>query len=69
MGIDIVMHTLTKYIGGHSDLIGGVMVCNNEALLEKITMLRDLMGNILSPMSAWLAIRGLRTLEVRLNKH
>lgn len=69
MGIDIVMHTLTKYIGGHSDLIGGVLVSKDEEFMRKIMIQRDWFGGVLGPMEAWLAIRGLRTLDVRMERH
>ena len=69
MGIDIVMHTLTKYIGGHSDLIGGVLVSKDEEFMRKIMIQRDWFGGVMGPMEAWLAIRGLRTLDVRMERH
>lgn len=69
MGIDIVMHTMTKYIGGHSDLIGGVLISKDEELMQKIMVQRDWFGGVLGPMEAWLAIRGLRTLDVRMERH
>ncbi|MDD3362210.1 MAG: PLP-dependent aspartate aminotransferase family protein [Hespellia sp.] len=69
MGIDIVMHTLTKYIGGHSDLIGGVLISKDKELMEKIMVQRDWFGGVLGSMEAWLAIRGLRTLDVRMKQH
>lgn len=69
MGIDIVMHTMTKYIGGHSDLIGGVLVSKDEKLMRKLMVQRDWFGAVMGPMEAWLAIRGLRTLDVRLQRH
>ncbi|MFR8169987.1 MAG: trans-sulfuration enzyme family protein [Marvinbryantia sp.] len=69
LGVDIVMHTLSKYIGGHSDIIGGVLVAKDKKLLQKISHHRELYGGILGPMEAWLALRGLRTLEVRLRQH
>lgn len=69
MGIDLVMHTMTKYIGGHSDLIGGVLISKDEAFMEKIMVQRDWFGGVLGPMEAWLAIRGLRTLDVRMQRH
>ena len=69
MGIDIVMHTLTKYIGGHSDLLGGVLVSNDVEYMNQMMMQRDWFGAILGPMEGWLAIRGLRTLDVRLRQH
>ena len=70
MGIDIVMHTMSKYIGGHSDMIGGILVVKDGKLGERIKhTIRELFGGILGPMEAWLAIRGLRTLPLRLEKH
>lgn len=69
MGIDLVMHTMTKYIGGHSDLIGGVLISKDEEFMEKIMVQRDWFGGVLGPMEAWLAIRGLRTLDVRMQRH
>ena len=69
MGIDIVMHTMTKYIGGHSDLVGGVLVSKDEQLMRDLMVQRDWFGGVLGPMEAWLAIRGLRTLDVRMQRH
>lgn len=70
MGIDIVMHTMSKYIGGHSDLIGGVLVSKDEEMMCRIiTTVREWYASILGPMEAWLAIRGLRTLPVRVMEH
>ena len=69
LGVDIVMHTLSKYIGGHSDIIGGVLVAKDKKLLQKISHHRELYGGILGPMESWLVLRGLRTLEVRLRQH
>lgn len=69
MGIDIVMHTMTKYIGGHSDLIGGVLVSKDEDLMRRLMTQRDWFGGVLGPMEAWLAIRGLRTMDARLHQH
>lgn len=70
MGIDIVMHTMSKYIGGHSDIIGGVLVSKDEELMCRlITTVREWYASILGPMEAWLAIRGLRTLPVRVQEH
>ena len=69
MGIDIVMHTMTKYIGGHSDLIGGVLISKDEEFMRKVMVQRDWFGGVLGPMEAWLAIRGLRTLDVRMQRH
>ncbi len=69
LGADMVMHTLSKYIGGHSDIIGGVLVAKDKELLAKLSLMRELYGGILGPMEAWLGIRGIRTLEVRLRQH
>ena len=68
-GIDIVMHTMTKYIGGHSDLIGGVLISKDEEFMRQLMVQRDWFGGVLGPMEAWLAIRGLRTLDVRMQRH
>lgn len=66
LGIDIVMHTMSKFMGGHSDIVGGVLVSKDEELMRKImTPVREFFGGILGPMEAWLVIRGLRTLELR----
>ncbi|MDF2590580.1 MAG: Cystathionine beta-lyase/cystathionine gamma-synthase [Clostridia bacterium] len=70
LGIDIVMHTMSKYIGGHSDIIGGVLVSKDEDLMRKImSEMREWFGGVLGPMEAWLAIRGIRTLNARLQQH
>jgi len=70
LGIDIVMHTMSKYIGGHSDLIGGVLVSKDDELMKQIIQeMREWYGGILGPMEGWLAIRGLRTLHARLMQH
>lgn len=66
MGVDIVVHTMSKYIGGHSDIIGGVL-CADSAIIEQIKASeRELLGGIIGPFEAWLAVRGLRTMPVRL---
>lgn len=69
MGIDIVMHTASKYLGGHSDIIGGALTMNDEALFKKCSMLREQLGGIIGPMEAWLMMRGIRTLDVRVHEH
>ena len=69
LGIDITMHTMSKYFGGHSDIIGGVLAGKDEALMRRImSQARELYGGILGPMEAWLTIRGLRTLDVRMHE-
>lgn len=69
MGVDIVMHTASKYLGGHSDIIAGLIVTNNEALYKSIHTLREQMGGILDPQAAYLMIRGMRTLSIRVEAH
>lgn len=70
LGIDLVMHTATKYLGGHSDIMGGVLVSNDEELMNRIaTGEREFFGGVLAPMEGWLLLRGLRTLDVRLERH
>lgn len=69
MGIDIVMHTASKYLGGHSDIIAGMLVMNDKTLYQNIHMLREQMGGILDPQAAYLVIRGMRTLAIRVEAH
>lgn len=69
LGADIVMHTTSKYIGGHSDVIGGILAVKDEALMDQLLANRELLGGIPGPMEAWLMIRGLRTMEVRIAQH
>ena len=69
LGVDIVMHTASKYMGGHSDLIGGVLAVRDEELANTIVSNRELFGGIIGPMEAWLILRGLRTLSVRVKAH
>ena len=70
LGIDITMHTLSKYLGGHSDIIGGVLVSKDDGLMRKIIReMREWYGGIMGPMEAWLLIRSMRTLVVRLKQH
>ena len=69
MGADIVMHTASKYMGGHSDIIGGMLALRDEELANTIVTNRELFGGIIGPMEAWLVLRGLRTLSVRVKAH
>ena len=69
MGVDIVMHTTSKYLGGHSDVVGGMLAVRDEELANTIVSMRELLGGILGPMEAWLVLRGLRTLSVRVKAH
>jgi cystathionine beta-lyase/cystathionine gamma-synthase len=67
-GIDIVFHSATKYIGGHSDVVAGV-ICSSKAMIDKIFQSEMMtLGNILAPQDAWLLMRGLRTLPIRVKE-
>ncbi|MBS1717099.1 MAG: aminotransferase class I/II-fold pyridoxal phosphate-dependent enzyme [Armatimonadetes bacterium] len=68
-GIDVVMHSLTKYINGHSDLIGGALITNSEALGERFFKYAKTAGANLGPFEAYLTVRGVRTLNVRMREH
>ncbi|HAL02496.1 MAG TPA: methionine biosynthesis PLP-dependent protein [Lachnospiraceae bacterium] len=69
LGADIVIHSATKYLGGHSDLIAGLVVVNDEKLAEEIGFLQNAIGAILQPFDSFLLIRGIKTLGVRLDRH
>jgi cysteine-S-conjugate beta-lyase len=69
LGADIVVHSATKYLGGHSDLIAGVVVTKTVELGEKIKFIQNASGAILSPNDSWLVIRGVETLYLRVNEH
>ncbi|MFZ1799011.1 MAG: aminotransferase class I/II-fold pyridoxal phosphate-dependent enzyme, partial [Chitinophagaceae bacterium] len=65
LGADLVIHSATKYLGGHSDLIAGIVVTANKSLGEKIKFIQNASGAILSPFDSWLVIRGIETLSLR----
>ncbi|THJ66487.1 cystathionine gamma-synthase [Arthrobacter echini] len=68
-GADVVVHSTTKYIGGHSDASGGAVVVNDDALAEKVGFVQFAVGAVSAPMEAWLTTRGLKTLGVRMDRH
>lgn len=68
LGADIVLHSGTKYLGGHNDTLAGLVVVNNEELAEKLKYIQMSTGAVLSPFDSWLIIRGIKTLAVRLEK-
>lgn len=68
-GCDIVMHSATKFINGHSDMVGGIAVTNDDALAERLTYLQNSIGAILGPFDSFLALRGVKTLDVRMERH
>ena len=69
LGADIVVHSATKYLGGHSDLIAGLVVTKEKELGDKIKFIQNASGAILSPFDSWLVIRGIETLPLRIKQH
>ena len=69
LGADIVLHSTTKFLNGHSDSVGGVVVSNSDSLAEQIGFLQNAVGAILSPFDSWLVLRGIKTLAVRMKCH
>ncbi|KEK24465.1 methionine gamma-lyase [Bacillus gaemokensis] len=69
IGCDAVLHSATKYIGGHGDVVAGITVCKTKELAEKIRPMRKDIGGIMAPFDAWLLLRGLKTLAVRMDRH
>jgi len=68
-GADIVMHSTTKYLGGHSDVVGGALVVADQELGERIAFHQNAMGAVAGPFDAWLVLRGIKTLGVRMDRH
>jgi cystathionine gamma-synthase len=68
-GADVVVHSTTKYLGGHSDVVGGALVLSDDALAEKIGFLQYAVGAVSGPLDAWLTTRGIKTLDVRMQRH
>lgn len=69
LGADVVVHSVTKYLGGHSDLVGGAVVVNEDALAERLAFLQNAVGAVPGPMDSYLALRGVKTLAVRMEAH
>jgi cystathionine gamma-lyase len=69
LGIDVVAHSTTKYLNGHSDVIGGAVVTSDDALAERIRFVQNAVGGVPSPLDSFLVLRGLKTLHVRMARH
>jgi len=69
LGADIVVHSTTKYINGHSDIIGGAVILNDTELYKKIQLVQKAVGAVPSPFDSWLTLRGVKTLAVRMQQH
>src|SRR5437870_1644101 len=69
LGADLVVHSTTKYLGGHSDVIGGFVATNDPALGERLRFLQKSLGAVPGPFDAWLVLRGIKTLAIRMRRH
>ncbi len=69
LGADVVVHSTTKYLGGHSDVVGGALVLNDDELYEKAQFLQFAAGAVSGPLDAWLTTRGIKTLSLRMQRH
>ena len=69
LGADIVVHSTTKYLGGHSDVVGGAVVCNSEEVQQRLAFLQNAAGAVPGPLDCFLVLRGLKTLPVRMDRH
>ncbi|MFZ2503419.1 MAG: cystathionine gamma-synthase [Nocardioides sp.] len=69
LGADVVVHSTTKYVGGHSDVVGGALVVRDHALADQLAFHQNAMGAVASPFDSWLTLRGLKTLAVRMDRH
>jgi cystathionine gamma-synthase len=69
LGADIVVHSTTKYLGGHSDVVGGFVALNDDARAERLAFLQNAVGAVPGPLDCWLVLRGVKTLAVRMERH
>ncbi|MFF8830406.1 cystathionine gamma-synthase [Streptomyces sp. NPDC015131] len=69
LGADVVVHSLTKYMGGHSDVVGGALVVADETLGEELAFHQNAMGAVAGPFDSWIVLRGIKTLAVRMDRH
>jgi cystathionine beta-lyase/cystathionine gamma-synthase len=69
LGADVVHHSVTKYLNGHSDMVGGALVTSDETLAEQLRFLQNAAGAVPGPMDCWLALRGVKTLPLRMERH
>jgi cystathionine gamma-synthase len=69
LGADIVMHSTTKYLGGHSDVVGGFVATNDHTVAERLYFLQKSLGAVPGPFDSWLVLRGLKTLAIRMRRH
>jgi cystathionine gamma-synthase len=69
LGADVVLHSTTKYVGGHSDVVGGALVTSDDELAERLRFTQNSVGSVPGPFDAWLTLRGAKTLAVRMERH
>jgi cystathionine gamma-lyase len=69
LGADIVAHSMTKYLNGHSDVVGGALIVKDKALLDRLAFLQNAIGAVISPMDSFLVMRGTKTLHIRMERH
>jgi cystathionine gamma-synthase len=69
LGADVVLHSTTKYVGGHSDVVGGALVTSDDELVEQLTFTQNAVGSVPGPFDNWLTLRGAKTLAVRMDRH
>ena len=69
LGADVVVHSTTKYLGGHSDVVGGALVCSDEELADGLAFHQNSIGAVAGPFDSWLVLRGAKTLAVRMDRH
>ena len=69
LGADIVVHSMTKYLGGHSDVVGGAVIVSDPELAEKLYFLQNAVGAVIGPMDSFLVLRGIKTLPLRMDRH
>jgi cystathionine gamma-synthase len=69
LGADVVLHSTTKYVGGHSDVVGGALVTDDDELAERLTFTQNAVGSVPGPFDAWLTLRGVKTLAIRMERH
>ncbi|MEO6883019.1 MAG: cystathionine gamma-synthase [Bacteroidia bacterium] len=69
LGADIVMHSVTKYLGGHSDVVMGALICKDDALAERLAFIQNSCGGVPGPQDCFLVLRGIKTLHVRMERH
>ena len=69
LGADVVLHSTTKYLNGHSDMVGGALITNRDEVAERLAFLQNAAGAVPGPMDCWLALRGTKTLALRMRQH